>query len=136
MYCICCKKDKISIPSQRYGNDKDIISEEDYIWLVEKKELDTSEEKEYFKSNIHITSTNNRMWNGGIVHIIDAGYGSNHDTDKYVIAICDDCITKEVSDGTLLYHGNYMYPEDEFTHKEINKSKQIYRRRKNLDNLV
>lgn len=129
MYCICCKKDKL-----KPGLDD--MSEEDYIWKVERKELKSKEEQEYFGSKVQITNTNNRMWSDGIVHIIDAGYGSNHDTDKFVIAICDDCINLNLEDGTLLYHGNYMYPDHPATEEERNKSKQIYRRRKNLDDLV
>lgn len=132
MYCICCKEDKIK--PMPHSDEK--ISEEEYIWLVEKRKLETQDEKDYFKSDFHITNTNNRMWNGGIVHIVDAGYGSGHDTDQFVIAICDDCITKESQDGTLLYHGNYFHPESDWTKEEIEKSKQIYRRRKNLDGLV
>ena len=33
------------------------------------------------------------MWESGIVTKVTAGYGSNHDTNIYVIALCDDCIT-------------------------------------------
>ncbi len=131
MYCICCKQDKI----EQDRNHTD-LSEEDYIWSVEKKELKTQEEIDYFGTKVLVTNTNNRMWSGGIVHIIDAGYGSSHDTDKFVIAICDDCITKESQDGTLLYHGNYMSSDSDWTQKEVDKSKQAYRRRKNLDKLV
>lgn len=32
------------------------------------------------------------MWEDGIVEIINGGYGSNFDGNKYLIAICDDCI--------------------------------------------
>jgi hypothetical protein len=76
------------------------------------------------------------MWNGGIVQVINAGYGSGHDTDQYIIAICDDCISKESEDGTLLYYGNYMNHDDRYQKEELAKSKLIYRRRKNLDKLV
>lgn len=131
MYCICCKKDKL-----KPGADSQDMSEEDYIWNVERVELESKEEQEYFGKKIYITNTNNRMWSGGIVHIIDAGYGSNRDTDKFIIAICDDCIKLNSEDATLLYHGNYMYPDHPATKEEIDKSKQIYRRRKNLDDLV
>lgn len=120
MYCICCKKDNIK-PLQ-HGKE---MSEEDYIWSVEKPRGGEFE-----------TNTNNRMWDGGIVQIINAGYGSNHDADKYVIAICDDCVTSNTEDGTLLHYGNYMSPNSEYTKEDIEKSKQIYRRRKNLDKLV
>ena len=44
------------------------------------------------------------------------------------------CINENKEDGTLLYYGNYMYPEQIDEEKE--KSKKVYRRRKNLDGLV
>ena len=73
---------------------------------------------------------------GGIIHVIDAGYGSKHDGDQFIIAICDDCINDNLSDQTILYYGNYMYPDNQFTKTEIEKSKKLYRRRKNLDELI
>jgi hypothetical protein len=36
-------------------------------------------------------------WDGGIVEWIQAGYGSRHDTAKFLICICDDCIEKVAS---------------------------------------
>ena len=36
------------------------------------------------------------MWCGGIVETINAGYGSCYDTDSFLMAICDDCITNLV----------------------------------------
>ena len=66
----------------------------------------------------------------------DAGYGSIHDGDQFVIAICDDCIKENLEDATLLYYGNYMYDLDVTGTNEKEKSKQKYRRRKNLDNII
>lgn len=131
MYCICCKKNKI-VPGPYSEN----MSEEDFIWKVEEKKIKDRGAQEYFKSEVQTTTADNRLWTGGIVQIINGGYGSNHDTDKYIIAICDDCVTSNMEDGTLLFHGNYMHPNEPFVEEEINKSKQIYRRRKNLDDLV
>jgi hypothetical protein len=76
------------------------------------------------------------MIDNGIIHIIDAGYGSTHDGDQFVIAICDDCIKENLQDATLLYYGNYMYGNEGFVYEEIEKSKQKYRRRKNLDDII
>jgi hypothetical protein len=67
--------------------------------------------------------------------MIDAGYGSTHDGDQFVIAICDECIKENVQDGTLLYWGNYMGFSD-ISEDDVQKSKMIYRRRKNIDKLV
>lgn len=49
----------------------------------------------------------------GIVTKISAGYGSCHDTDMFVIGICDECVTKKREDGTLLYVGNYQLTSEE-----------------------
>ena len=116
MYCICCSKNNV-IP-----NDiSDSKSEEELIWMNEKR------------NNQNIT-IDNQMVNNGIIQIINAGYGSIHDGDQIIIAICDDCITKNLEDGTLLYFGNYMsWPGQK---EDCEKSKQILRRRKNLDGLV
>ena len=76
------------------------------------------------------------MVDNGIIHIIDAGYGSKHDGDQFIIAICDDCIKENKEDGTLLYYDNYMHSGEGFVEEEKENSKKIYRRRKNLDGLV
>jgi hypothetical protein len=82
-----------------------------------------------------LVNVNNEMIDNGIIHIIDAGYGSTHDGDQFVIAICDDCIKKNLADATLLYWGNYMYGGD-YANDEIEKSKKKYRRRRNLDDII
>ena len=122
MYCICCKKDNVL--TLLYGEEK--VSEEDYIWV--------EEERVGVKGKVNLRNTNSRMWDNGIVHIIDAGYGSSHDTDQYVIAICDDCIAAQVAEGNLLYYGNYM---SKYGVKElVSESKKIFKRKKNLDNFT
>ena len=75
----------------------------------------------------------NEMIDGGIIQIVTAGYGSNHDGDKFIIAICDDCIQSNLDDGTLLLFksGSYVTPEE-----DLEKSKKIYKRRKRLDDLI
>ncbi len=108
MYCICCKKNNVK-PHQE--------SEQDVLWGENRL-------------------VNSSMISGGIIHVIDAGYGSKHDGDQFIIAICDDCINDNLSDQTILYYGNYMYPDNQFTKTEIEKSKKLYRRRKNLDELI
>jgi hypothetical protein len=113
MYCISCKKDNV-YPVCSNGK----LSEEDLLW----KNVD---------GNI-----NNEMVHDGIIHIIDAGYGSNHDGDRIIIAICDSCIKVNVEEGTLLYYDNYMPSDEKFIEQEREKSKKIFRRRKNLDDLT
>lgn len=114
MYCICCKKYTVS-PDQSLKNN--ISLEEDLLWEKDK-------------------NINKSMVQGGIIHIIEAGYGSKHDGDRILLAICDDCINENLEDATLLYFDNYMFNDKEFINKEIDKSKKSYRRRKNLDDLT
>ena len=124
MYCICCKKNNVipfdSRQSQKIPADK-LETEEDILWKKEKR-------KDGSLSNV-----NNEMIDNGIIQIIDAGYGSKHDGDQIILAICDDCIKQNLEDATLLYYDNYMFHD---INDEVEKSKQKYRRRKNLDDLV
>jgi hypothetical protein len=95
-------------------------SEEDLLWREELR-------------NGRTLTVDNEMVNGGIVQLIYAGFGSAHDTDSFIIAICDNCIAENLEDATLLLFksGHYINPE-----KHVNDSKKKYRRRKNLDGLV
>ena len=124
MYCICCKKNNVTPLHGNIVGDGAAKSEEDLIWKKEKRK-DGS-----------LVNVNNEMINNGIIHIIDAGYGSTHDGDQIILAICDDCIKENLENATLLYWGNYMYPNENFIVEDVDKSKQKYRRRKNLDNLI
>lgn len=125
MYCICCKKNNIipMSPHKDWNGTPTIftkrektIKEEDILWS-DKKGIDSE------------------CLNDGVAGIIDAGYGSTHDGDQFIIAICDDCIKENKESGVLLYYSNYMYGDMRYIKDEIDKSKQIYRRRKNLDDL-
>ena len=124
MYCICCKKNNVipfdSRQSQKIPADK-LETEEDILWKRGKR------------PDGSLVNVNNEMIDNGIIHIIDAGYGSKHDGDQIILAICDDCIKQNLEDATLLYYGNYIFPDVE---EDIEKSKKKYRRRKNLDDLV
>jgi hypothetical protein len=122
MYCICCKKNNVIPENYRSGFSE---TEEDVLYLKKERKSDGS-----------TLNINNEMVDNGIIHIIDAGYGSKHDGDQFLIAICDDCINVNKEDGTLLYYNNYMYSDEKFIEEEKEKSKKIYRRRKNLDGLV
>lgn len=128
MYCICCKKNNVTpytepISSKIATEDSPPQTEEDILWKNSKR------------PDGSFVNVNNEMINNGIIHIIDAGYGSTHDGDQFVIAICDDCIKQNLEDATLLYFGNYMgYGSMIVDEVEISKNK--YRRRKNLDDLV
>lgn len=119
MYCIKCQKNNVT-PTHWAGKKQAEIST---LWVNEKR-----------GDRIH--TIDNEMVDGGIIQIIDAGYGSTHDGDRLIIAICDKCIDSNLEDGTILYFDNYMFNDKEFINESINKSKKIYTRRKNLDNLT
>jgi hypothetical protein len=118
MYCICCEKDKVK-PMNFY--EEAPSSEEELLW--QKEVLDDGT----------IRTIDNQMVSGGIIQLIDAGYGSTHDGEKFILGICDDCIRQKLENATLLYYENYM---GWGTEDDVGKSKQLYRRRKNLDDLV
>ena len=120
MYCICCKKNNVK-PMK-----SDTESEEELLWK--------SETKARHDGQIIYSTIDNEMVDGGIIHLIDAGYGSKHDGDRFILAICDDCIEENEKNGTLLYWGNYM--GFSFTEDEVEKSKLMYRRSNNLDELT
>ena len=121
MYCICCKQNKPTpydpLMDGQIGTYK---TEEELLWREEIR-------------NGRTLTIDNEMVNGGIIQIIHAGFGSMHDTDSFIIAICDSCIVENLNDGTLLLYksGHYINPE-----KYVEDSKKTYRRRKNLDDLV
>jgi len=129
MYCICCKKNRPSPHNPKEaGKVTSKEEEEDILWKNSKR------------GDGSLYNVNNKMIDNGIIWIIEAGYGSTHDGDQFVIAICDDCIEENLEDATLLYYGNYMFQTmnngDWSVEKEKEKSKQKYRRRRNLDGLV
>ncbi len=117
MYCICCKKNNV-VPLHNS------LSEEEIIW------------KRETRKDGSLVKINNEMIDNGIIHVIDAGYGSKHDGDQFIIAICDDCIKENLENSTLLYWGNYMFADESSILSEVDKSKLKYRRRKNLDDII
>jgi hypothetical protein len=102
------------------------------ICCEKKIELLHKQEQESEEDLIFSKKAENSMWNGAIVGTIDAGYGSIFDGDQFVIGICDECIKTKSSQTTLVYVGNYMFLDDE----EIEKSKKLWRRNNNLDELL
>jgi hypothetical protein len=121
MYCICCKQDKVTPYDPLMDGQLGIFkSEEELLWRDDVR-------------NGQKLNVDNEMINGGIIQIIHAGFGSMHDTDSFIIGICDSCIVENLNDGTLLLYksGHYINPD-----KYVEDSKKTYRRRKNLDDLV
>ena len=124
MYCICCKGFKVEPMSFAPKDSLSELTEEELLWT----EVDEDRSGRKYTSTI-----DNEMIDGGIIQIVTAGYGSNHDGDKFIIAICDDCIQSNLDDGTLLLFkiGSYVTQEE-----DLEKSKKIYKRRKRLDDLI
>lgn len=48
------------------------------------------------------------MWGGGVVDVIAANYGSKHDGEMYLIAVCDNCIDNCLLSGKIKWRGNYL----------------------------
>ena len=117
MYCICCKKNNV-VPMDT------TIKEEDILWKNQKVD----------GQNTYYRTIENEMVDNGTIDIINAGYGSTHDGDRILLAICDDCIKENLADGTLLYFSNYMTKMG--VEGRVEKSKKLYQRRTRLDGLV
>ena len=115
---------EIAFPKNQ--TDKNKI-EEDFLWKNERVE-NTANNQPYYRT------IENEMVNNGTIEIINAGYGSTHDGDRILLAICDDCIKENLTDGTLLYFSNYMTKIG--VEGEVEKSKKLYQRRTRLDGLV
>lgn len=111
MYCICCNENKVC------PKDKSSRSEEDILLDKSKPSTDL-------------------IFIDGVVETINAGYGSKHDGYQFLIALCDDCISNKLEDGTLLFKNDYMFTNQDFIKEQVDKSKKIYRRRINLDSLI
>ena len=78
MYCICCKKNNVIPVDTKYQKGETEMIEEDILW------------KDSKRPDGSLVNVNNEMIDNGIIHIIDAGYGSRFDGDQFIIAICDD----------------------------------------------
>jgi hypothetical protein len=126
MYCICCKRNNVKPMEVAFPKNKENLrSEEEILW---KNEKDEKSEQTYYRT------IENEMVNNGTIDILNAGYGSRHDGDRILLAICDDCIKENLADGTLLYFSNYMTKIG--VEGEVEKSKKLYQRRTRLDGLV
>ena len=129
MYCICCKRNnvlpmEIAFPKNQVDKNK---NEEDFLWKNEIVESSTNNQSYY-------RTIESEMINNGAIEIVNTGYGSRHDGDRILLAICDDCIKENLTDGTLLYFSNYI--SNIGVEDEVDKSKKLYQRRTRLDDLV
>lgn len=57
---------------------------------------------------ITVNNVARQPFSSGMAGNIDAGYGSRHDTDVFMIAVCDDCIETKRNEGRLTFVYSYM----------------------------
>jgi hypothetical protein len=128
MMCICCDK-KISLLYPEIDLPDGKLEEDVVFNTKEKIQIDGSHDEEI------TLDAGSKMWNNGIVNKVSAGYGSSHDGDEFIIAICDDCITTKKRTGNIAYINNYMgysLPGDE----DYEKSRIAWRRYNRIDDIL
>ena len=118
MKCICCD---FNITTMEDG-----LNEEEAVFSVLERRVG---------NRIVYVKAGNRMWLGGSVGEISAGFGSNLDGSEFVIGICDNCITAKIEDGTIAYIGNYMIRTEE-VEKDILEKRIKWRRINNLNQIT
>ncbi len=67
-------------------------------------------------------NANRCSWDDGLVAYVNAGYGSRNDMDKYVLAICDECIDNLTADGKMYYIDNSMGVDEKY----LEHSKKVF----------
>ena len=66
------------------------------------------------------------MWLNGTVEKISSGYGSSHDGDMFIIALCDDCIDALKKENKIEFAGNYMGMYEEPEQKKEKNRLSVY----------
>lgn len=110
MKCICYNK-KISLLQENSLKESKIVFKR---------------EQRIVRDRVITLDAGSEMWNGGIVGLISAGYGSNTDGDEFIIAICDECLATKKDNGTVAVVGNYMSGA---FHKNILKNGNLFGRK-------
>ena len=129
MMCICCDK-RITLLDWK-GKEEKEKDEEKIVFEKRKRQVYDKETSEFDKEVILDASS--EMWNSGVVGKIEAGYGSRHDMDQFMIAICDDCLEKKKLQGVVAYIGGYqMMPGD----TEYDKNRIAWRRYNRIDDFL
>lgn len=91
-----------------------MIRAEDIKCICCGKQLEALHEDENYKGRCHCCGGDKEsgpetiMLSGSMINTAAAGYGSCHDTTKFLIGVCDGCITKALEDGRLVHTGHYM----------------------------
>lgn len=124
MMCICCDK-KISL---LYPEDIPLgKSEEDLVFELKKVQVDGTYDEEVLQN------ASSYMWRDGIIDKISAGYGSGHDGDEFLIAICDDCVRSKTLTGNIAYISNYM---GDMPYEDYAKARIAWRRYNNINDIL
>ena len=119
MMCICCNK-ILSLISGEYLNEEEIVFKKSV------KQISGIDEAMHVDAGSY-------MWNGGIVGLLSGGFGSRHDGDEFIVAICDDCIHNKIQTGNIAYINNYIENIDE---PILTKNKTIWRRYNRIGNIL
>ena len=130
--CICCDK-KISLlyPEIDLADGK---LEEDLVFNTKDK-IQISDPDLHVHEEISIDA-GSHMWDGGIVNKVSAGYGSSHDGDDFIIAICDECILKKKATGNIAYIDNYMGYLIKQVDEDYINSRTAWRRYNNINDFL
>jgi hypothetical protein len=126
MMCICCDQ---KIPLLEVLSSDKNKTEEDIVFNKVKRQIHGKHDEEI------TLDAGSEIWNGGLVHLVSAGYGSTHDGDEFIIAICDDCLTKKKMTGHIAYINNYM-GYSVIGDEDYEKSRIAWRRYNRIDNLL
>lgn len=127
MMCICCDKRIPLLLSPEISAE----DEEKVVFVKEKKQI-----KGKF-DEIMVSGAESNMWRNGVVGLIGANYGSGHDGDEFIIAVCDDCITKKKMTGNIAFIDNYMGGvTDPMLKEDYDKSRIAWRRYNMIDDLL
>jgi hypothetical protein len=62
-----------------------------------------------YPGNQKTVQDQNRLWHGGVVFTIQAGYGSEHDGFIFNGALCDKCIDTMASEGKIKFVRDYLF---------------------------
>ena len=124
MMCICCDK---TIPLLMKSEE----DEEKLIFIKKKRQIKGTFDEEM------VSGAESNMWCNGVIGLISGNYGSGHDGDEFIIAVCDDCITKKKMTGNIAFIDNYMGGvTDPMLKDDYEKSRIAWRRYNRIDDLL
>ena len=67
-----------------------------------------------YPGNQKTVQDQNRLWHGGVVFTIQAGYGSMLDGDIFTGALCDQCIDIMANNKTIKFVRDYINGSEKY----------------------